>query len=527
MEGLHFTVLKMTKVKDKENIVSKFMLTKVLRGLLFLSFFCSGSATAQKKTNVILEQSETLSFDKTKGSAFQVLKGNVRFRHEDAVMYCDSAYFYDGKNSFDAFGHVRVVQDSMTLLANKMFYDGDTRTLRARESVVMNNGNMILYTDNLDFDRVKNYGYFFNGGKLVDPQFELTSKTGYYYPDTKKSFFKTDVVLVNPNFTIKSDTLQYNSQSEIARLVGPSHVFYNEYTVYTTNGWTNTKENNGVLYDYSVITSTDGKRMTADSIVFNRNLGWTKTYHNAAMQDSVRKMIFHGDYGIFHENPQSGLITERPYMIDYSSPDSLFLHADTLSFVAPDSINNILKAYHHVRFFRQDFQGKCDSLVYVTNDSVVNMYNDPVIWSEQNQLTGDLINIYMKDGAPDWIHITKNAMISSQEEDSVNFNQLSGKESKGYIIDNELRKIDMIGNAISIYFPKDSDGSLTGINRAEGSLMTIYLKEKKLEKIIMTPDSKGILYPPSKAPKEELFLKNFTWQDSIRPKNKDDIFRHE
>ena len=134
----------------------------------------------------------------------------------------------------------------------------------------------------------------------------------------------------------------------------------------------------------------------------------------------------------------------------------------------------------------------------------------------------------MKDDAPDWIHITGNAMISSQEEgDSLHFNQLSGRESKGYIIGGELRKIEMIGNAVSIYFPKDSDGELVGINKAEGSLMTIYLKEKKLEKIVMTPDSKGILYPPDKAPQEELFLKNFTWQDKIRPKDKEDIFRHE
>jgi hypothetical protein len=283
-----------------------------------------------------------------------------------------------------------------------------------------------------------------------------------------------------------------------------------------------------MLYDYSVITSTDGKRITADSMAFDKNLGWAKVYHNAVIHDSVRKIIIHGNYGIFHQDPQSGLMTERPYLIDYSSQDSLFLHADTLSFVAPDSTNKILKAYYNVRFFREDFQGKCDSLVYISADSVIDMYKAPVLWAEQNQLSGDLIKVYMKDSAPDWIHITNNAMIISLEEgDSLNFNQLSSRESKGYITDGELRKIEMIGNAISVYYPKDSDGSLVGINKAEGSLMTIFLKEKKLEKIIMTPESKGILYPPDKAPKEELFLKNFSWQDKIRPKNRDDIFRRE
>ena len=500
----------------------------IVRIILLLLLFCGNSMiTAQKTTNIILEQSETLTFDKTKGDAFQILKGNVRFRHDNAVMYCDSAYFYDGKNSFDAFGNVRVVQDSMTLVSNKMFYDGDIRLLKARENVVLNNGNLILYTDYLDFDRIKNFGYYFNGGKLVDPQFVLTSKTGYHYPDTKISHFKTDVVLVNPDFTIKSDTLQHYSNTDVIYLVGPSNVLYNEYTVYTTNGWASTVENNGVLYDYSVITSTDKKRMTADSIVFNRKSGWSKLYHNAEVQDSIQKTIVYGDYGIFYQNPQSGLMTKRPYMIDYSAPDSLFLHADTLSFYAPDSINNILKAYYNVRFFRQDFQGKCDSLVYISTDSVIDMYRAPVLWSEENQINGDLIKVYMKDNAPDWFHIIDNAIIVSQEEDSLNFNQLAGRESKGYIIEGELRKIEMIGNAMSIYFPRDGDGTLTGINKAEGSLMTITLKEKKLEKIVMTPDSKGILYPPDKAPQEELFLKNFTWQEKIRPKDRDDIFRKE
>ncbi|MDR1730437.1 MAG: hypothetical protein LBR52_07230 [Prevotellaceae bacterium] len=494
---------------------------------IFLFFLCGNDTVfAQKKTNVILEHSETLSFDKANN--FQVLSGNVRFRHENALMYCDSAYFYDGKNSFDAFGHVRVVQDSMTMNADKMYYDGDTRLLRARENVTLNDGNMTLNTGFLDFDRVQNFGYYFGGGKLIDPQFELTSQTGYYYPDNKQSFFKTDVVLINPDFTIKSDTLQYNSATEIVRLVGPSHVYYGDYTVFTTNAWTSTRENHGRLYDYSVITSTDGKRITADSIAFDKNQGWAKTYHNAVLQDSVRKIILQGDYGIFHEDPQSGFLTERPYVIDYSSPDSLFLHADTLSFFNLDSITDMLKAYNNVRFFREDFQGKCDSLVYISTDSVVNMYRAPVLWSEQNQLNGDSVKIYIKDSVPDWIHIIGNAMIVSLEEsDSTNFNQLSSRESKGYITDGELRKIEMIGNAISVYFPKDSDGSLVGINKAEGSLMTIFLKEKKLEKIVMTPDSKGILYPPDKAPQEELLLRNFSWQDKIRPKSKDDIFRHE
>jgi lipopolysaccharide export system protein LptA len=498
---------------------------KLFLFILLISFF-SDSLMSQRNTNIILEHSESLSFDKSRDGAYQVLRGNVRFRHDDAVMYCDSAYFYDGKNSFDAFGNVRVIQDSMNLRADKMFYDGNIKLLKARQNVVLNTGELTVYTNNMDFDREKNFGYYFDGGKLVEPQFEITSIKGYHYPDNKNSVFNDNVVLTNPNFTINTDTLRYNSLTEVAYLNGSSYIYYDQYTVYTTNGWANTTQNFGMLYNHSVITSTDGKRITADSISFDKNAGWAKTYHDVDIRDTIRKNIFRGDYGIFYNEPQSGVITDRAYMIDYSSSDSLFLHADTLSFLAPDSVSNILKAYYNVRFFREDLQGKCDSLIYITTDSVIDMHGTPVLWSEANQLTGDLIKIYMKNNAADWIHITNNAMIASLEDQTLRYyNQLSGRESKAYIIENEMRKIDMIGNAISIYFSKDSDESLVGINKAEGSLMTIYLKNKELEKISMTPDSKGILYPPDKAPKEELFLRNFSWQEDIRPKNKEDIFR--
>ncbi len=484
---------------------------------------------AQKTTNVILENSETLSFDKARGESFQVLKGNVRFRQDRVTMFCDSAYFYDGKNSFDAFGHVRVVQpDSFTITCNKMFYDGNVQLLRARGNVVMDNNKFVLHTENFDYYKGKGYGYYFNGGKIIDPQYVLTSECGYYYPNEKKSSFKNKVKLVNTNVTIVSDTLLYDSKNETATLVGPSVLYYKDYTVNTKNGWANTKTNAGALYDYSVITSKDGKYVTADTILFNKTEGWAKAYHGLDMQDSTRNIIIRGDYGVFTENPRAGYVTKRPYMIKFApKEDSLFLHADTLRFLEVDSTERLARAYNNVRFYRKDLQGKCDSLTYNSKDSVMQMFTDPIIWSEENQLTGDQIDVYLDSINPKMIHIKKNAMITSECEGAPEyFNQMSSKESKGYIIDNQIRKIDMIGNALSVYFPDEDGGGHSMVNKAEGSLMSIYLKNKKLEKIVMKPQPKGVLYPLSLIEKEELFLKGFKWQKDVRPVSKEDIFRH-
>ncbi|MBR4840362.1 MAG: hypothetical protein IK005_07790 [Paludibacteraceae bacterium] len=490
-------------------------------------------ANAEKVTNVILENSESLSFDKNRGASIQVLKGNVRFRHENAVMYCDSAYFYDGENSFDAFGRVKVVQaDSLTVLCNKMFYDGNTRLLRARGNVIMDNHKFKLYTENFDFYRDANYGYYFNGGKIVDPQYELTSDRGYYYPSTKKAAFRGNVNLVSTSFTVKSDTMLYNSRTDVASLVGPSNVYYSDYTVYTENGWAGTKSNDGALYDYSVITSKSGTKVTADSIKFNKNQGWAKAYHNLVMTDSAKGVEVYGDYGYFVQEPQMAIVTDRPYAKKYApNEDTLYLHADTLKYVAVDSTEKLMRAYYNVRFFRPDIQGKCDSLIYSTSDSIMQMHKAPIIWSEQNQLSGEQINVRMDGSSPKEIHITSKAMIIAKAEGLVGvdidcYNQLSSRESFGYVESNQLRRIDMKGMAHSIYFPENKDGGDAMMNVAEGNLMQIYLKNKKLEKIVMKPRPKGVLYPLSKVEKRDMYLRDFFWSEKDRPSSWKDIFRH-
>lgn len=502
---------------------------------MLLSSFL-GVANAEKVANVVLENSESLSFDKSRGSSIQVLKGNVRFRHDNAVMYCDSAYFYDGQNSFDAFGRVKVVQaDTITVTCNKMFYDGNARLLRARGDVVMDNRKFKLYTDNFDFYRDANYGLYFNGGKIVDPQFELTSEKGYYYPATKSTAFKNDVNLVSASFTIKSDTLLYNSAREVATLVGPSHVYYKDYTVYTENGWAGTKTNDGALYDYSIITSQSGMKVTADSIKFNKNQGWAKAYHNLVMTDSINGVEVRGNYGYFVQEPQLAIVSGVPYAKKYvpnnAKEDTLFLHADTLKYITVDSTEKVMRAYNNVRFFRNDIQGKCDSLLYSSADSILQMHIQPVIWSEQNQLSGEQINVHMEGSSPKKIHITNQAMIVSKSEglEGVEYecyNQLSSRESIGYMENKQLRRIDMKGMAHSIYFPENKGGGDAMMNTAEGELMQIYLKDKKLEKIVMKPSPKGVLYPLEKVEKRDMYLRGFAWSEKDRPSSWKDIFRH-
>lgn len=500
---------------------------KHISSLVLLSFvFClSLSVMAKETQNVILEQCDELTFDKNANASrsYQVLRGNVRFRHGDALMWCDSAYFYDGENSFDAFGHIRVNQEQSSMLADSLFYDGNTTLMRVRGNVVLNSKEISLYTNFLDYNREKKFGYYYGGGKVVETQNTLTSRRGYYYPDTECYLFLDSVVLIHPDYEIRSDSLRYFSTLGTAYLYGPSHIYGKDYTVFTTNGWTDTKNNKGKLYDYSIVTMNDGKRLTADSIYYDSNLGYVNAFIGVDIKDSLQNVIIRGDYAEYNRNyPRNALVTKNPYILEFSDKDTLYLSSDTLFYCQVDSIQDEVRAYRNVKFFRVDMQGKCDSMVFYVQDSLGKMFYDPILWSEDNQMTGDRIDIYTKEKRPDKIHITKNAMMSSFENINM-YNQLAGKEAFAYIEKNRLRRIDMKGNAESIYYTKDEDGAYIGVNKAKGEEMTIFTDNNKLEKIVMTPESEGVMYPPNKFPEDERYLRNFSWEQDLRPKRKEDV----
>lgn len=242
-----------------------------------------------KKTKVYLEHANTLSFDKAFMPDVQVLNGDVCFRHDSSYMYCDSAYFYEQTNSLEAFSNVRMEQgDTLFVYGNYLHYDGNTQMARLRENVRMENrpDSVTLFTDSLNYDRVANIGYYFNGGLIVDMENELSSFYGQYAPSTKMTVFNDSVRLVNPKFTLYSDTLQYNTESKIATILGPSTIVSDSGTVYTSRGWYNTVENTSLLLDRSKVVS-GSKILIGDSISYNRGLSYGEAFGNVDRKSVV------------------------------------------------------------------------------------------------------------------------------------------------------------------------------------------------------------------------------------------------
>ena len=483
--------------------------------------------TGNKKTRVDLLHADQGQADKLARPDVQVLIGSVKLRHDSMYMYCDSALIYEKTNSFEAFSNVRMEQgDTLFIYGDYLFYDGMTQIAQLRENVKMINRNTTLLTDSLNYDRLYNLGYYFDGGTLMDEENVLTSDWGEYSPATKLSVFNHDVKLVNPRFVLTSDTLKYSTDTKIATILGPSNIVSEQNHIYSERGIYNTVSGQAELLDRSVLTN-EGKKLTGDSLFYDRKAGYGEAFDNVQMNDTVNKNMLTGDYCYYDELKQNALATKRAVAVDYSRGDSLFMHADTLLMnsynLDTDSLFREMRAFHKVRMYSADLQGVCDSLVFNTKDSCLTMYRDPIIWNEGQQLLGEEVKVYMNDSTIDWAHIINQAL-TVEQKDSIHFNQISGKEIKAYFAEGEARKIDVIGNVLLIYYPEEKDSTMIGMNTSETSLLNLFLRDRKMKKMVMSPQSNCVLYPMDQIPPDKMKLPTFSWFDYVRPLNKEDIF---
>ena len=458
----------------------------------------------------------------------QVLIGDVKLRHDSMYMYCDSALIYEKINSVEAFGNVRMEQgDTLFIYGDYLYYNGQTQLAQLREHVSLINRQARLDTDSLNYDRLLDYGYYFEGGTLTDEENVLTSSWGEYSPQTKQAYFNYDVVLENDRMTLHSDTLEYNTDSKIAYILGPSVIDSEDGQIISDFGVYHTDTEQAHFLNRSVIVSDD-RTITADSLFYDRKNGVGEGFWNVQMNDTVNKNVLYGDYCFYDENQGSAFATDNAYGVDYSQGDSLFVRADTLRLVTyninTDSMHRQMRAYHRVRAYRQDLQAVCDSMVFNSLDSCLIMYTQPVIWNGNDQLLGEEIRVYMNDSTIDWAHIVNQALVV-EAFDSLRYNQVSGKEMMAYFDNGEARTVDVNGSVMVIYYPvDDKDSTAIGMDYTEGSFLRMELRDQKMERGVFRGKASGTLYPLDQIPGGKDRLSAFVWLDEIRPRSRDDIF---
>ena len=485
-------------------------------------------AKPEPEERIILKHADNLRFNENEMQSAQRLSGNVVLMHKGMTMFCDSAMLYEQSQTFDAFGHVKIVQgDTLTLTGDRLHYDGETLIAEMRFNVIMTHRNQKLYTDSLYYDRLYNMGYYEEGGKLIDGKNQLTSDSGEYHTDTRQATFNYNVELINDRFKLITDTLHYDTQTKWAEVVGASNIYSNADTLYTEHGFYNSDNEQVKLYKRSKAYGRN-RIMEGDTVYYDKKTGVMEAFQNVSCLDEKNKNLLTGDYAWYNELTGEAIATKNALARDFSQgKDTLYFHADTLHMYSynleTDSAYRVLHAYFHARAYREDVQAVADSMVFHSAQKKITLFRDPIAWSDQRQIVGEEINVYLNDSTIDSVYVDRQALMI-EKLDSTHFNQVGAQQMRTYFVKGEVSENRAVGNVMVVNYPLEKDSTIIYQNYVETAEARMFMKDRKLKKI-WAPASHGFFYPIGMAPAERTRLDGFAWFDYIRPISPDDVFK--
>src|ERR1035437_1486869 len=209
--------------------------------LIILLLLIAACSNAQSSKKIRLVSSDRASYDDFISKGIQHIVGNAIFEHEGAFLYCDSALLNETVNNINCYGRVRIKSgDSLTLTGDQIDYAGDTRIAKVTGKIVkLVDKTTTLTTDLLFYNRITNAAYYETGGVVTSKDDNrLTSKKGYYYTDKKEYVFFENVVLKNKRYEMRSDSMNYFTETKTAEFKGPTTIKGKDQDLYCERGWT-------------------------------------------------------------------------------------------------------------------------------------------------------------------------------------------------------------------------------------------------------------------------------------------------
>lgn len=525
----------------------KYMALKRFKNLIL--FICLTVVTinfAQEKQKITVEYSgNTSTAPDIEDGALVFLRDKsqqVHFIHKGVNVWCDKAIYYEDQDYLEAFSNVIMKQgDTINMVAKYVEYSGKTQLAFARGDVVLTEPQSTLKTDTLHFDRVKQQAYYNTGGTVVrDSSGTITSKIGRYYMAASKYQFVKDVVLVNPQYTLNTDRLDFFTENGHAYLFGPSTITGETSKVYCERGFYDTNKNIGNFQRNAKI-DYDNRTVEGDSLYFDRNKSFASATNNITVTDTLNKSIIKGHYAEVWRAKDSVFITKRALAITVQEQDSVYIHADTLMLTGKDP-NRITRAFYNVKLYKSNMAGKADSIHVDHKKGLTQLINlsrysstdafaakrKPVLWNVGNQMTGDTIHLIsnVETEKLDSLKVFENAFLVSKDtlsEDS--YNQIKGKRLIGLFRDNELYNVDIIKNAEVIYYLRNDKNELVGINKSKSGSINIQIENKEIVEIRFILQTDAELFPESEFPKAGRRLRGFDWRGEERPMSVEDLFK--
>lgn len=503
----------------------------------------------------ILPGVRKLEFRKANDSTqLTILAGNVKLKQGTSYFFCDSCVINDNTKTFEAWGKVHINDaDTINVYSSHLRYFMNKRVAFLDGGVKLTDGKGTLTTPDLEYDLSTDIGIYTHGGKVINKKTVLTSKEGYYYAGLKDVYFKNNVVLNDPAYAITTDSLLYNTQSQTARFIAETVIKDSSgRTIETKEGFYNIATGKAEFGGRPII--KDGKlTITANTIINDDSTGISQARGNVIIIDTVQKTtILAGE--VFRDNKNDRILaTRKPLMIIKQENDSIFVTADTLfsarltdlyskkdSLVKDtvkgtkvinvknnkektDSTNRYFEAYRNVRIFSDSMQAVSDSMFYSFKDSTFRLFQKPVVWAKESQITGDTIYLFTKNKQADKLKVFENSFMVNQLDPEV-FNQVKSTRMDGFFTNGSIDSIRAAGLVETIYYIQDEDSAYTGINESSCDVLDIYFGKETLEKVVFRSNVSGTIWPMKQKDPKEMRLPNFQWLEARRPKTKFDLF---
>lgn len=479
-----------------------------------------------------------------------ILAGNVKLKQATSLFYCDSCVINNRTQTFEAWGNVHINDaDTANVYSSHLRYLIEKRIAYLDGGVRLTDGKGTLTTPDLEYDMTTSIGTYLHGGTVINKKTKLTSREGYYYADLHDVYFKNNVVLIDPAYNIRTDSLLYNTQSQMARFIAETVIKDSSGRIIKTKeGYYDLA--NGKAEFGQRPTVIDGPRTyTANRMESDEKSGITKLTGNAVVIDSVQGTTLIAGIIINDSKNEKTLATNKPLMIIKQDNDSIYVTADTLFsarltdlYGAKDSIvkdtvkgtkvitvnkkdstNRYLEAYRHVRIFSDSLQAVSDSLFYSFKDSVFRLYQDPIVWAKESQITGDTLLLFTKNKKADRLKAFNNSFLVNRLDPEI-YNQVKSNRMDGWFTNGDIDSVRSAGEAQCVYYIQDEDSSYTGINESKAEIMDTYFRDKELFKVVFRTQVEGTIWPIRQKQPSEMRLPGFRWLDERRPKTKYELF---
>jgi lipopolysaccharide export system protein LptA len=459
------------------------------------------------------------------------------------LLFGDSIIVNTTKNNLEGFGNVHINDaDSVHTYADYLMYDGNTKKAKLRNHVKLTDGRGTLTTDSLDYDVSIKIGVYKKGGKLVRNKTILKSTEGVYYGITRDVLFRNKVSLIDPENSIFTDTLEYNTFSQLANFISPTKIISGSRIIKTKNGNYNLGTRKGFLYERSSIDDST-YFFIADDMAIDDSLGLGE-FRGNALYKSKDSLSFDLLANNIKTNRKKDILlaTESPILMIKQPNDTLYVSADTLysgrlsdlnrkmpkvrakeGIMQDSSLNKYFEAFHHVKIYSDSMQGLADSLFYSLADSTIRLHNQPILWVNENQITGDTIYMHLNNKKAEQLRILNNAMAISPIDSTDYYNQLKGNLIIVDFMDGKIHQMQTRGSAENIYFATDYEEKFIGVNHSTAQIITMDFENDEPVKIVFINQLTGKMTPLFDVPESELKLNNFKWLIDLKPISKFDL----